>query len=1582
MILTAVTFSVNAQFIDGGNITLENGNTVYSHCEAQDQAVILDILLVGQMGENSTWVITDAQEEILEVNGMPPFDVNSYSLDSIKIWHLSFDDINGLVTGIHKDSISGSFDYSNAIDVYKITLTRPKIELIKGSRNIGCGGDEDVDSLVFSSQNANGTYNAFLITDIRGNITHIAHDSIFLADSIQNPICLFQQITYEEGTTNIVIDSTLESIKGCFEISNSILISKNIVNGGDIMMPNGDTTITICVGDGISDAFIPISSDAVGPNQSWIIADTSGQILAVTSFNTFNFEGVGPGQNWIYHIRYFDIDNLSAPNHLDSLKGCFALSNPLWVTRSSGSTSGGNLENLNDSDFCHGDGKPDSLNLNLTGNIADHQIYLITSSSGTILDTFSNTQQDLEQLHVNSRSFIFSLSYQSGIGKLNIGNKVDDLQGCFSLSNSVEINFTITSIDSIFFPSKDTSIIICSNDGIDDNIIIDTSSVMGSIQLVLTDKNQKIITFNSSTEINIDQNLSDTSYLYALVYDGQLIDLENDEFLYNVQGCYSLSNALTIWNSTDAGTPGILSTDSLLTRCKDFTDSDTIFFDIEQYTDDLLFLVLLDKYNTIIRISDTLHMDLGSNLDAGEYSVVNIKPNPFIYDQITIGTKLDSIKGCLNISNAISFRKILLDEGILTANYPDSTTICIINEETLDIDLNISGHQGTSTLFVLTDQFMNVIDINNSNSFDIDSSYPGTIKIFAITFDDVDGLAIGQPLNNLSGCFKLSNSITIYVQKLISGMLVFDDGSQSKEVCVGQDFIDWTWVQGAAASIEYVIRNSNNDTIAIQASDTLHLDNLRSDHYTIVGRIYFDSLQCSAQTSSITFHYQKPEIKTILIGQKDTIIHCKNDLSLENHIQVEQDSLLRLTFLIMNQSDSIIHSFTDTSFVSQSTWPDTVRLVALNHYDTLSSLENQFLSEIDGCFAVSNEIILIQKEIRSGNLLFSDSTTNQTICQYQNDLTILHSGHASESGAYIITSKDSMVIVSTTSLDHLNLDTLDIGDYLIWYIASMDSVMISIGQTLANPQPCWDFSNILQLTIGNGRNDGFETSLDSATLICNDDLSWNITLNYTDSLDRKVVHVVIDNDDNIYSYFDRDSFEIPSDEHYRIISIAYDTIPNIQIGEHFSNIHGCFGTSNFINIDPKINDAGVVSLTIGGNDELHLCSSPDEEFLVDFTLNSQGFIQGIWFLTDHSNRIVDTFSSPTYTFTNSSYDSCYVYHLAYINEDSLKLLDRNIDQIEGCYSISNPILISKSVVNGGNIDIDGEKEFKICSGGQAGSPFNINITNALGNSSAWVLTDQNGTISSITATPPNNLGSSQDSICLLRQVRYETQSISGLTIGQNIEDISGCFDFSDSIRIIKTQLNAGEIYFQEDLKELTICVDDEIEEEITPSSILSTGPNNAWVITDGIGQITDYDVQFPLSFEGQNSGQSFIWLVVYGDDFEGFEVGQYITDLKGCYAITSPLKVIKETGEDCFVFNHHQTINPITIYPNPVKDLIHVNGLQNTVSKLRIYDQMGRLRYSIKQFKNQIDVSSLEHGMYFIHFIDQGVSQVQSFIKI
>lgn len=63
--------------------------------------------------------------------------------------------------------------------------------------------------------------------------------------------------------------------------------------------------------------------------------------------------------------------------------------------------------------------------------------------------------------------------------------------------------------------------------------------------------------------------------------------------------------------------------------------------------------------------------------------------------------------------------------------------------------------------------------------------------------------------------------------------------------------------------------------------------------------------------------------------------------------------------------------------------------------------------------------------------------------------------------------------------------------------------------------------------------------------------------------------------------------------------------------------------------------------------------------------------------------------------------------------------------------------------------------------------------------------------------------------------------------------------------------------------------------------------------------------------------------------------------------------------------------NKVNLYPNPVKDLLYISLLNFDISKIEIYDNLGRLVVKELYDNNEINLSHLKSGIYFVNFINK-----------
>ncbi|MEW5675459.1 T9SS type A sorting domain-containing protein [Flavobacterium enshiense] len=83
------------------------------------------------------------------------------------------------------------------------------------------------------------------------------------------------------------------------------------------------------------------------------------------------------------------------------------------------------------------------------------------------------------------------------------------------------------------------------------------------------------------------------------------------------------------------------------------------------------------------------------------------------------------------------------------------------------------------------------------------------------------------------------------------------------------------------------------------------------------------------------------------------------------------------------------------------------------------------------------------------------------------------------------------------------------------------------------------------------------------------------------------------------------------------------------------------------------------------------------------------------------------------------------------------------------------------------------------------------------------------------------------------------------------------------------------------------------------------------------------------------------------------------------------------TVQNTLGLQENELLNSITVYPNPVKDMLYFKTV-NTISKIEIYDVSGRILSSNSVSENKTDVSELKTGNYILKiFTEKGITNTK-----
>ncbi|KAF2511345.1 T9SS type A sorting domain-containing protein [Flavobacterium foetidum] len=112
--------------------------------------------------------------------------------------------------------------------------------------------------------------------------------------------------------------------------------------------------------------------------------------------------------------------------------------------------------------------------------------------------------------------------------------------------------------------------------------------------------------------------------------------------------------------------------------------------------------------------------------------------------------------------------------------------------------------------------------------------------------------------------------------------------------------------------------------------------------------------------------------------------------------------------------------------------------------------------------------------------------------------------------------------------------------------------------------------------------------------------------------------------------------------------------------------------------------------------------------------------------------------------------------------------------------------------------------------------------------------------------------------------------------------------------------------------------------------------------------------------------------IVLGGAFSSFKTdiaAAFLIRIKGTEVVLSNEDFIKENKS-------------FSVWPNPVKNTLNINSLQDSNYSIKIYDLLGRLIYTKENVNTSIDVSSFTSGLYLIKIKAESGETSQKFIKI
>jgi len=713
-----------------------------------------------------------------------------------------------------------------------------------------------------------GDSSVYVLTSGVGVIKELSFDPTFNLAGADPGTYKIIHISYDEFTIGPRIGINIKKLKGWFDLSNELIINRIFPYGG-YLRSSFDSESELCISDGEIEIIEVLVSGAEGDYAGWVVADVSGNIIRVSATNLFNFENEEPGVVFIYHYAGFgDVPPILPGQNINSISSCIHFSNGFKVDKVSNCTPVCDVQagqiilvnptdpnNTNSISVCVDDNEADIVRISENRPVENPDRitrYILTAASGQILDISSQPS-----FNINHSSpvicFVNQINYYEGIQNLAIGNLISQLDGCFALSNSLQIiketdcgpdpcNVNAGLIQFVQNPNNNTAR-ICVDDGINDNLQLEVNGNVGPSTWAVTDQNGIILLIQNDPVFNFEGSSISSCIIRHISLQDPITGFGVGQNIEDIQGCIELSNSLVVIKEQNCGVQactvngGIISENGQteFTICVDDGVADFITPTVTNNTG-MPNWVITDMNGNILMVTRNNSFNFeGSGQGVCQLWHVSTDETEQGLDS---GVNISEVVGCFDLSNPITITRNIncgqpvcdVDGGsIISTDNQTNITICTDDDIDDTFQVNLTQNSGSS-IWLVTDTNGTLLSIQNSNVFMLDDVAVGVCRVYHMSLTDpITGFGIGRNLADIDGCFDLSNPINITKESncgvpvcSVVGGAIASNGATDIKTCVDDGLQDNIVVDLSASSgssiflvtdlngIILLIQNSNN----------------------------------------------------------------------------------------------------------------------------------------------------------------------------------------------------------------------------------------------------------------------------------------------------------------------------------------------------------------------------------------------------------------------------------------------------------------------------------------------------------------------------------------------------------------------------------------------------------------------------------------------------------------------------------------------------------------------------------------------------------------------------------------------------
>lgn len=438
----------------GGIVNFDNGSEILSLCN-NNRSKRVNLNVKYNQGENSLWIITNGDDEILDFNQTGKLDISKYNYPTLHAYHLSF---NGELLGAQQDNhirnLVGCHSFSPPLVIVNDIVTGGIIST-----------EEEIDHITLCQSELN-TFTPSVTNNIGNSIWVLLDEDGYVLDLNTDPSILIENLSvatyqlshfsYLENDHELTLGELYSNFDYCSDWSDflqlHVISNSNCQINCSISNPSiENTSLEMCPMDNLVQFLnqIEVLDTNTFEHSAWILTDRRGDIFeSVSLIDSLKYNPIDGDDFFIFYVVSNDV-NFTIGDNIYTISGCHGVSQPTQVSVSSDIciepcviSSGQLYWSDFESSLSTCIGSQLNADLITSQGTGLYNYFLITDQDSLIIGLTSTPVNDIMTSNESGVYGITAITYDSAPDNLIVGTFINDLSGCFDTSDMIylEVN--------------------------------------------------------------------------------------------------------------------------------------------------------------------------------------------------------------------------------------------------------------------------------------------------------------------------------------------------------------------------------------------------------------------------------------------------------------------------------------------------------------------------------------------------------------------------------------------------------------------------------------------------------------------------------------------------------------------------------------------------------------------------------------------------------------------------------------------------------------------------------------------------------------------------------------------------------------------------------------------------------------------------------------------------------------------------------------------------------------------------------------------------------------------------------------